>query len=284
MTTGRPPHDRSCAALRPRMEAFTDGELGLADANLVRAHLLHCHHCLAEVQSVTDINQALRALGTEPAPPDLWRRIATRLDEEQQAVSPALPSSGSGAHVPSRRVVIGGTASVVVAMMGSAYWLQLGNNSVVAASVNDFIVYRSRGWTVDHAAKDARSLTDWAQARVTFAVPSLREHFGAFEIGGVRLCWLLNRRLLGLTYASGEDRAVVYVMEAHGLSVPPADRTLSDGHRVAVQHVKGHGVAVWSESDLVFVLVAAERDFDRALVLAGHKAQGSLRPLINDSS
>ncbi|MBA3518400.1 MAG: class I SAM-dependent methyltransferase [Rhizobiales bacterium] len=79
----------------------------------------------------------------------------------------------------------------------------------------------------------------------------------------VRLCSLLTRRLIGLTYARGEERAVIYIMEARGLSLPEADRTLPSGARASVQYVRGHGVAVWSEHDLAFVLVSADRAFAR---------------------
>jgi len=163
-------------------------------------------------------------------------------------------------------------AGAATALAGGSYALLSDRPSVVDASVDDFITYRARGWTVDYATRDARSLAAWAQARVGFAVPEIKKRFGAFEVGGVRLCWLLNRRLVGLTYANGEDRAVVYLMEAQGLALPAADRTLPDGARASVHHRNGHGVAVWTDSDLVFVLVAAEKDFSRALERTGQRA------------
>ncbi len=158
--------------------------------------------------------------------------------------------------------------------------------NVVTAAVNDFMIYRARGWTVDHAAGDSRSVTRWAQARVSFAVPELQDRYGAFEVGGVRLCWLLNRRLLGFTYASGEDRAALYVMEAQGLALPTPDRKLPNGKSASVHRVKGHGVAVWTESDLVFILVAADGVFARVLRVADRAdaLRSSLRPIDRDTS
>lgn len=97
-------------------------------------------------------------------------------------------------------------------------------------------------------------------------MPEPKTTLHGFDVGGIRLCWLLNRRLIGLTYARGNDRAVLYIMESHGLPLPEPDRALSTGVRAAVQHAKGHGVAVWSERDLVFVLVAAESAFGRFLL------------------
>jgi hypothetical protein len=153
----------------------------------------------------------------------------------------------------------------------------LPSRDVVQASVEDFITYRAKGWTVDLAAHDGRTVAEWAQARVPFAVPAVRDRIGIFEVGGVRLCWLLERRLVGVTYATGEDRAVLYVMEAGGLSLPQPNRVLGGNRHVAVEQHKGHGVAVWTESDLVFVLVAAEAVFDRILESAAQSMPKHVR-------
>lgn len=276
MTSGHPQHGQPCAARRLRLEAFVDGELAPIDAELLRTHLRDCPACLAEVRALAELNQGLSSLATGAAPPLLWDRIGAALDlETTRGGQPDAP--GLATRPFSRRSALALAASLATVVAGATFLLQPDQNAVVTASVQDFITYRARGWTVDHAASDARSLTQWAQARVTFAVPTLKERLGPFEVGGVRLCWLLNRRLLGLTYASGEGRAVVYVMEAKGLALPAADQTLPDGRRAAVQHVKGHGVAVWSESDLVFVLVAAEQDFARVLRRTGQRADRASR-------
>lgn len=273
--TDSPRQIEPCLDWRERLEAFVDGELPPAEAEAVRAHVRHCAACLAELEALAGLNQGLRALGSERAPPALWSSIAARLDVKQPAEKlGAIGAAGSVPALPSRRAALVGAASLAVIAAAAGYrWLP-SRSSVVTASVNDFITYRARGWTVDHAAADGRILAQWAQARVGFAVPELRERFGPFEIGGVRLCWLLNRRLLGVTYASGDDRAVLYIMEAQGLALPPADRTMASGARASVHRVTGHGVAVWTESDLVFVLVAAEKEFTRVLDVASQRSGG----------
>lgn len=281
MTTGHPRQDHPCPDWRARLEAFVDGEVGAADAEAVRAHLRRCPACLAEMQALAELSQGLRILSAERAPPALWNCIATSLDAKQDAPA-SIPVPHRAPALHSRRATLAIAASLAAVAAAGAYTLLPSGNSVITASVNDFITYRARGWTVDHATSDARSLAQWAQARVSFAVPVLKDRFGTFEVGGVRLCWLLNRRLLGLTYASGEDRAVVYVMEAQGLALPAADRTLPDGTRASVHHEKGHGVAVWTEADLVFVLVAADKDFAHALQLAGQRTD--LRQSTSDTS
>lgn len=288
MTTGHTQNHEPCPSWLTRLEPFVDGELPVGEAGAVRDHLRGCSACLAEAQVLADLNQTVRALKVGVhAPATLWPRI------QAMSMRPSRTQAADAVHsvasvVVSRRSALATVAGLVVAAAAAAsYGMLQAGTSVVTASVNDFITYRARGWTVDHAARDAGSLAAWAQARVAFAVPDLREQFGVFEASGVRLCWLLNRRLLGVTYASGDDRAVVYVMETQGLPLPSADRILPNGARGSIHYAKGHGVAVWTQKDLVFVLVASEQDFARALphaVERGDAVDRSLHPRRRDTS
>jgi anti-sigma factor RsiW len=250
----RPPSEPLCASAEV-LSSFVDGECPVSDADSIREHLRVCPVCREEVRALTALNQSLLALGREVAPPGLEARVSTRLDAARTAPRPAQ-------NMTSRRAWLGGgiAAAAVSAILLAVPAFR---HDVVSASVNDFITYRDTGWTVDLAARDGATLAAWAQSRVSFAVPEPKSTLSGLEVGGIRLCWLLNRRLIGLTYARGNDRAVLYIMEAQGLSLPPMDQPLSTGTRAAVRHVKGHGVAVWAERDLVFVLVAAEPAFDR---------------------
>jgi anti-sigma factor (TIGR02949 family) len=266
MTPDRSRQDQLCAEQHQLLEAFVDGELPQEQADAVRDHMRRCPGCLAEVRALTELNQRLLPSVNERAPAGLWETIATQLD----AAGGNNPRIGPPERARfSRRSLAALVAGAAAAAVTGTLIVWPGRATVASAAVNDFITYRAKGWTVDLAARDARALADWAQSRVSFAVPALQERFGGFEIGGIRLCWLLNRRLLGLTYSNGDDRAVVYIMESRDLAIPVADLALPSGRRASVHSVNGHGVAIWSENDLVFVLVAAEKDFSRMLPAAG---------------
>ena len=262
MSPERPEQNSDCRNARATLEAFVDGELDEQKACAVRDHLRGCASCFAEILALTELSQSMRDLGEERAPGALWKRISDELDryphQHGRALSPA---------VSSRTWLLVTAIVACVAIVSVVAWSLMlpRSSSVVTASVQDFITYRARGWNVDFPSRDVRSLSAWAQARVFFAVPEPKQRLGAFEVSGIRLCWLLNRRLLSLTYSLGSDHAVVYVMESDGLALPAADRTLTSGARASVHQYKGHGVAVWTESDLVFVLVAAEKVFERVL-------------------
>lgn len=266
--TRQPTDTTACDNLRMVIGAFVDGEADEAEADDVRAHLRTCASCRALAHDLSTINQFSSALSEERAPEHLWSDIAARLE---QADATQL----------TRRVRPGWRiAAIACAVLIAAFAIvmqMLPSRDVAQASVEDFITYRAKGWTVDLAARDGRAVAEWAQARVPFAVPPVRDRMGVFEVGGVRLCWLLERRLLGVTYATGDDRAVLYVMEADGLSLPLPDRLLGGNRRVAVAQHKGHGAAVWTENDLVFVLVAGEPVFDRILELAAQSMSRHVR-------
>lgn len=269
------PTDASvCDKLRIVIGAYVDGEADEVEASDVRMHLRTCASCRALAHDLSTINQLSSALVEERAPEHLWTRIAARL-EQTDATEPARRSRTIWRMAALACAVLIATFVIVVTMLPS--------RDVVRASVEDFITYRAKGWTVDLAAHDGRTVTEWAQARVRFAMPPVRDQIGVFAVGGVRLCWLLERRLIGVTYATGDDRAVLYVMEAGGLSLPQPDRVLGGNRHVAVAQHKGHGVAVWTENDLVFVLVAAEPVFDRILELAAQSMPRHVRLAVQHS-
>ncbi|WP_028345762.1 anti-sigma factor family protein [Bradyrhizobium murdochi] len=266
--TMHPTDTTACDRLRIVIGAFVDGEADEVEASDVRTHLRTCASCRALAHDLSTINQFSSALSEERAPEHLWPGIAARL-EQADATDPARRARPVWRMAAIACAVLITTFVIVVSM--------LPNRDVVQASVEDFITYRAKGWTVDLAARDGRTVTEWAQARVPFAVPPVTDRIGVFEVGGVRLCWLLERRLLGVTYETGDDRAVLYVMEAGGLSLPQPDRVIGGNRHVAVAQHKGHGVAVWTENDLVFVLVAAEPVFDRILELAAQSMPKHVR-------
>lgn len=270
MTTENRHDSHASQAFQMDLAAYADGECDEATARRIREHIATCSTCLASVSATTDLNAALRPLPDERAPVALWPQIAGRLDMVDRGL--AIPTEGirraRNFGGRSGLAAMGIAACLALLAAFGAWHVLQPSRDMIAPIVQDFITYRDRGWTVDHDARDSRSVAAWAQTRVSFAVPDLKERIGNHEIGGVRLCWLLERRLIGVTYLSGQSRAVLYVLDGEGLTLPKPDYHLANHRPVAVRHLKGHGVAVWTENDLVFVLVAAEIDFERVLAVA----------------
>jgi anti-sigma factor RsiW len=257
-----------CDAWQAAVAAYVDGECRGAEADAVRAHLLSCAACRAEASTLTALSQAMRTLADERAPPAFAVRLMARLDGEDD-LGVHGPSGASGPAVqPARwRAAVAVAAALCLAVIvGVVVRSALpAPRDVVDAAVHDFITYRDRGWTLDLSAHDGATVAAWAESRVPFALPTPADRLGVFELRGVRLCWLLDRRLVGVSYRHGEERAVLYVMTADGLDVPPPDRRLPDGRDVAVVEHMGLGVAVWRGHGLVYLLIAPGRDLGRAL-------------------
>ncbi|MEQ1711299.1 MAG: zf-HC2 domain-containing protein [Hyphomicrobium sp.] len=274
MTTENRHDSHASEALQMDLEAYADGECDAATARRIREHIATCSACLANVAATTDLNAALRPLPDERAPAALWPQIAGRLDMVDRGATVPTERSWSTRYLGGRfRLAAMGIAACLALLAAFGAWhVLMPSRDMIAPIVQDFITYRDRGWTVDHDARDSRSVAAWAQTRVSFAVPDLKQRIGSHEIGGVRLCWLLERRLIGVTYLSGSSRAVLYVLDGEGLTLPKPDYHLANHRPVAVRHLKGHGVAVWTENDLVFVLVAADLDFERVLAVASQRS------------
>jgi hypothetical protein len=63
----------SCVATRRRLSAFQDGELAVPDRVAVEAHVRQCPACFAELASLREVGEVLRARSSAAAP---WRASA----------------------------------------------------------------------------------------------------------------------------------------------------------------------------------------------------------------
>ena len=61
----------TCKAVRKRLAAFHDDELGVPDRIAVEAHVNTCDGCHVELAAIRDVSSALR-LGAAPGPADDW--------------------------------------------------------------------------------------------------------------------------------------------------------------------------------------------------------------------
>jgi hypothetical protein len=69
----------TCDQIKSLVGWFHDGELGSADAKLIREHLKDCPDCAAELAGLRELDRASRRLPAPMVPADLWDRIASRL-------------------------------------------------------------------------------------------------------------------------------------------------------------------------------------------------------------
>lgn len=93
------------ARLERQLSAYLDSELPPEEATAVRAHLVQCVSCRAELERLQRVKRLLRMLPEKPAPATLWESIEQRRHE----------SAGPGAIVTWIRSMFRRPAVVVAA-------------------------------------------------------------------------------------------------------------------------------------------------------------------------
>ena len=68
-----------CAEALDRLFEFFDGEVGSADADVIREHLAACEPCLAEYDVEDHLRKLIRRSCHEAAPAELHARIRQQL-------------------------------------------------------------------------------------------------------------------------------------------------------------------------------------------------------------
>lgn len=82
-----------CQSVAGQLGRYVDGELPVAPATAVEAHLARCARCATEVQVLRRLAGELSAAGSPRVPDELWPAIQRRLDQAgaSAAASAALP-------------------------------------------------------------------------------------------------------------------------------------------------------------------------------------------------
>ena len=108
----RPDETTRCGEVMELLEPYLDGDLAEADAARVRAHLVRCPSCAAELDLAAAIQRELRSLPQEDCPPEVLERVLR---------------SGRGEVIPFRpryrpfRIAL--AAAMLVAVLGTSVFL-----------------------------------------------------------------------------------------------------------------------------------------------------------------
>jgi anti-sigma-K factor RskA len=81
-----------------RLSEYVDGELGVADARALEAHLARCGDCRATLEALRRVVARARALDDRAPEADLWPEVATRI-----GLSPMAQRGAARVAAPSRR-------------------------------------------------------------------------------------------------------------------------------------------------------------------------------------
>ena len=236
-----------CEAAPEQISAWIDGELRASDAEAIAAHVKGCAACAAIAEDFRGMGQRLAAIGREPAPADLARRIVQRLDGEDAA--PLQIRRRSDWVLFARQAA----ALVLVAgLSAGASWQWTRTVDVRQRLEHDVVGAHVRSLLQDSqiqvASSDSHTVRPWFTGRLEFA-PNVKDLTGdGFPLVGGRVDFVDGHRAAALVYKRRLHVVNVFMWPATGPETTPVRSVDVNGYNAATW--TGNGMRYWAVSDL----------------------------------
>jgi anti-sigma factor RsiW len=231
----------NCRAMRDRVQAYADDELGVEGAIEVEAHLAGCSVCRDAFESQRAFRHMVGALYPR-TPPDLERRIA------------------AGLRSPSRRwplLASGIAAAALVA--GLVGLLTRGSETALPSEVRAALaVHRTteRGDApLGLASHDAGEINRWLHREVPFFADLPSAETSGFTLHGAGTVELAGTRAAYVLYDGTSGPVSLFVLPRHAW--PAMGRQLRAG-TVEFRWIEagGHRVLAWTHDPVSYLLVS----------------------------
>jgi mycothiol system anti-sigma-R factor len=243
-----------CEEVRPRLEAYIDGELAEAERVLLREHLSGCAACSPEAAALERLRDSIRVSATDyRAPAGLRSQIrdAIRREEASRSLA-ALRAPGWLAYAAS--------LLLAVAIGSGGTFLAIGDRQEdrVAAEIIDSHLRSLLGTHLtDVVSSDRHTVKPWFAGRSEVSPPAVDLSGEGFPLVGGRLDLIAGKPVPALVYKRREHVINLFVLPA-----AKADLAAASSRR-------GYSLRHWTEGDLAFWAVtdaaASELDeFERA--------------------
>ena len=223
------PGGRGCEAMQLLIQADLDGELDVAAAAALGAHLDACPSCLRAQAAMLLLSQELRAaVPRQRAPDGLRRQVEAALAPARGRASPRQLRGRLR-----KLSLVGGAA--LAAGVAATLLLPGGRDGVEAELLASHVRALQPGHLMDVASSDQHTVKPWFAGRIDYA-PPVRDFAGeGFPLLGGRLDYVAGRAVAVLVYGHGRHFVDVYVWpETTPLPEPPDTR-------------KGFHFAYWSD-------------------------------------
>jgi len=243
-----------CDEIRPRFEAYIDGEIAEPERTQLRDHLSDCPECGLEAMALQRLRDDIRqAAPTYHAPEALRSQIRLALRHEAAATSRAARFAPGW---------LAYAASILLAVaLGSGGTLLITGERQEDAVANELIDSHLRSLLVSHltdvASSDQHTVKPWFAGRSDVSPPAVDLAANGFPLVGGRLDLIAGKPVPALIYRRREHVINVFVLPA------------SPGDLGAILTRRGYSLRHWNEGDLGFWAVTDAApselaDFERA--------------------
>jgi anti-sigma factor RsiW len=226
---------------KPWLPAYADGEIGPLRWFLLRRHIARCPSCLAELEALQSMRDALRTnLTFHRAPPALAMRIASALPREAPppVVSRRMPRFGFAG------------STLAGALAGVALTLVLTRTPPPEQLAADVVASHIRSMMADHLTdiptSDRHTVKPWLSAHLDLSPVVKDLATDGYPLVGGRLDFVDGRRAAAMVYR--RDRHVINLFAF--VANDPADAPLHQESR------DGFNLVRWRKGAVSYVAVS----------------------------
>jgi anti-sigma factor (TIGR02949 family) len=226
-----------CEEIRPRLDAYVDGEIAEPERLLLREHLAECPDCGPEAAALERLRDGIRQ--TAPvyrAPEALRSRIRVALRGEAAESARAMrPAPGWRAYAASILLAVAVGSGGTLLITGERH-----GDTIAQELIDSHLRSLLAGHLTDVASSDQHTVKPWFAGRSEVSPPAVDLAGEGFPLVGGRLDVIAGNPVPALVYRRREHVINLFVLPASrgGLGVTLTRR--------------GYTLRHWNEGDLGF--------------------------------
>jgi len=227
-----------CDEVRPRLDAYLDGELPETERVPLRAHLQDCPDCGPEMASLERLRDDIhRSAPVHRAPEALRSRIRFAIRREAAANRPSASLRAPGWLAHAASILL----AVAVGSGGTFMLLGERQTDTMAGEIIDSHLRSLLGsHLTDVASSDQHTVKPWFAGRTDLSPPTVELRSEGFPLVGGRLDLIAGKPVPALVYKRRDHVINLFVLPASQID---HDETLTR---------RGYNLRHWDEGDLGF--------------------------------